>query len=331
MNMTDAACFIKVAELGSFSKAAEELFISQQAVSLHIKRLETEYKTVLFERRPRLRLTASGKLLLDAAQDIMRREATLVDELSVSRKDFRGELIIGLPANRSTAFASEFIPEFSALYPNMSIRLEEQYSSSLAADILHNRIDLALPLISNTTAGMDPSLLEVQELEAETLYLVISDELLKKTMPDRFPECKEEFRAGVSLHQFSHLPMFLHPSDSPFHRELVNAMIAHGSTPFIRVQTSLTSSLVALCARSLGIVFTPSMLLKHMYDNQREYFRELNAFPVLEYLGARQTFLVYHRQKRLTKPMLDAIEIIKRNYSAHRMFDEDIRNKRTDL
>ena len=115
MNMTDIACFIKVAECGSFTKASEELYISKQAVSLHIKHLENTYKTILFERRPCLKLTQSGKLLLDAATEIMQREALLMDELNVSRQDFRGELTIGLPANRSTAFACEFVPHFSSL------------------------------------------------------------------------------------------------------------------------------------------------------------------------------------------------------------------------
>lgn len=48
MNMTDIQCFIKVTELMSFTKAAEALYTSQQAVSLHIKHLENTYKVQLF-------------------------------------------------------------------------------------------------------------------------------------------------------------------------------------------------------------------------------------------------------------------------------------------
>lgn len=324
MNMTDINCFLKVAECGSFTRASEELYISQQAVSLHIKHLENTYKTVLFERRPYLKLTRSGQLLLDAANDIISRESLLMDELHLSREDFRGELTIGLPANRSPAFACEFIPHFSRLYPNMSISLEEQYSEALAADLARNRIDLALPLISKTSARLDPSLLEIAPLEAETLYLVISDELLQKTFPDRFPQCREEFRSGVSLYQFAHLPLFLHPSNSMFHREILNAIAAHDIQPFIRVKTSLTSLLMELCAKGLGIFFAPSMMLKFMYETQHDYFRTLNAFPVMEYQGARQTYLTYHRQKQLTKPMQDAIAIIKKAYQEHQRFDERI-------
>lgn len=324
MNMTDAAYFLKVVECGSFSKAAEELYVSPQAVSLHIKNLEDTYKTTLFERKPALKLTHAGEILLQAVREIMRCESMLMDKLNVSSKDAVGEITIGLPANRSTAFADEFIPHFSSLYPNVSVNLVEQFSEGLFADLSNNKIDLALPLISNTTVRPDPSYLEIFQLEAETLYLIISDELLQKKFPDLFPACKEDFRTGVSLYQFADLPMFLHPSNSPFHREILNAIKAHGITPFIRIKTSLTSSLASLCAKGYGIFFSPTMLLRYMYETQPYYFQTLNMFPVLEYEGARKTFLVYHRQKLLTKQLQDAIAIIKKIFSEHRNFDRKI-------
>ena len=81
MNMTDIQCFIKVTELMSFTKAAEALYTSQQAVSLHIKHLENTYKVQLFERKPSLKLTTSGQALLEAARDIIERENRLINSL----------------------------------------------------------------------------------------------------------------------------------------------------------------------------------------------------------------------------------------------------------
>ena len=326
VNMSDINCFLEVVSCGSFSKASESLYISQQAVSLHIKHLEQTYNAVLFERKPALKLTQAGHILLEAAQEIIQREQVLTDALQNSRNSYTGELSIGLPANRSTAFANEFIPRFSSMYPNMSINLQEEYSHNLSGELIRNRIDLALPLVSNTTARLDTNILEVQLLEAETLYLVISDTLLRQTLPDQYPACKEQFRSGVSLYTFAHLPLFLHPSDSAFHLEIQNAIKAHGITPFIRVKTSLTSSLVDLCAKGHGIFFSPSMLLKFMFESQRNYFQNLNVFPVLEYQGARQTSLVYHKQKQLTRPLQDAIRIIQQVYTEHHVFDTYIQH-----
>ena len=60
MNMTDIQCFIKVTELMSFTKAAEALYTSQQAV-IPNQTLENTYKVQLFERKPSLKLTTSDK------------------------------------------------------------------------------------------------------------------------------------------------------------------------------------------------------------------------------------------------------------------------------
>lgn len=102
--------------------------------------------------------------------------------------------------------------------------------------------------------------------------------------------------------------------------------MARGITPFLRVQTSLTSSLVSLCAKGYGILFSPTMLLKYMYESQPYYFLTLNMFPVIEYAGARKTFLVYHKKKLLTKQLKDAIKIIRQIFSEHQEFDRHIQS-----
>ena len=170
MNMTDIQCFIKVTELMSFTKAAEALYTSQQAVSLHIKHLESTYKVQLFERKPSLKLTPSGQMLLEAARDIIDRENQLLNQFITMQDEFVGEITIGLPPNRSTAFVCEFTPHFSSEYPNMTIHLVEKTSPDLSAAVKNNEIDLALPLVSKYEY-FDSDLCEIVPLETEDLYL----------------------------------------------------------------------------------------------------------------------------------------------------------------
>lgn len=318
MNMTDIQCFIKVTELMSFSKAAEALYISQQAVSLHIKHLETAYNVKLFERRPALKLTHSGELLLKAAHDIINRENELLDQLTTSRDNFTGEISIGLPPNRSTAFVCEFIPLFSRQYPNMTVRLAEKTSPTLSLAVKRNEIDLALPLISQYSEKINKDFLEAVPLETENLYLIIADSLLEKHFPDRFPACRQEFQKGVALEDFSQIPMFLHPSSSRLHDEIAGKLALNGTPPFMRIKTSLTSSLVSLCAQGYGIFFSTPMILKYLYATQGSCFQNLNEFPVKGFQGTRQTVLLYHKQKHLTQPIADSICIIKKLYENHR-------------
>ena len=320
MNMTDIEYFMKVAELMSFSKAAEAMFVTQQAVSLHVKHLEDTYEVQLFERRPSLRLTVAGERMLEAARDIMRREQRLVNELSSSREHFEGEISIGLPPNRSTAFAHEFFPVFCEAYPHMSLRLDERTSANLSAAVKRNEIDLALPLQSDYTGQYDPETFCVLPLETESLYIVISDDMLRETFPNRFPACKSEFLSGVSLFDFAHLPMFLHPATSHLHERLVEKLTLHETPPRIRIRTSLTSSLVQLCADGFGIFFSAPMLLQHLYRTSPQCFETLNLFPVLEYRDNRRSVLLYHRQKYLTKPLEDSIRMIRELYAGHAQF-----------
>lgn len=146
MNMTDIQCFIKVTELMSFTKAAEALYTSQQAVSLHIKHLENTYKVQLFERKPSLKLTTSGQALLEAARDIIERENRLINQFTTMQDDFVGEIVIGLPPNRSTAFVCEFIPHFSREYPNMTIHLVEKHPLTYRQQSKIMKLTLLYPL-----------------------------------------------------------------------------------------------------------------------------------------------------------------------------------------
>lgn len=311
---------MKVVELMSFSKAAEALYVSQQAVSLHIKHLETTYDTQLFERHPSLRLTSGGQQLLEAAKDIIEREERLLHQLTASQENYEGEISIGLPPNRSTAFVNEFIPEFCSIYPKMSLRLDEKTSSNLSSAVKANEIDLALPLLSEESSTLDSSVFISLPLETESLYLIISDDLLQQQFPHDYPFCKRSFLSGISLHDFSNLPMFLHPSNSHLHEAIVDRLIANGTVPFIRIRTTLTSSLVQLCARGYGIFFSSPMLLKHLYTSNKECFEALNIFPVKEFQNNRQTTLVYHRKKFLSKPITDSIRIIQSIYASHKNF-----------
>ncbi len=319
MNMTDVGCFMKVAELMSFSKAAEALYISQQAVSAHIKRLEESYSVKLFERRPALKLTESGKILLDAARDIIQREEILFDQLTTSQNEFYGEIAIGLPTNRATAFAKEFIPDFANKYPNVTISLVEKPSSILPSTVRQNEIDIALPILSADATVADSHFFIVEDLEVEDSYLVISDQLLQQHFAKQYPACKTQFLSGVSLKAFAGVPMFLRPSSSRLHEEIIAILTQDkGRPPFIRAKTTMTSALLTLCAQGYGIFFCAPMLLAHMYHEQPQHFRMLNVFPVTELRAKRKTVMLYHRHKHLTRPLRDSIEIIRKNYRLHR-------------
>lgn len=327
MNMTDVQCFIKVVELMSFSKASEALYISQQAVSIHIKHLEETYKVKLFERKPALRLTEEGKLMLSAARDIIDRENMLIDTFTGFHKDFFGEIVIGLPPNRSTAFACEFIPHFSSLYPHMTVHLVESTSSNLPAAVKDNRIDLALPLLSKQSGQIDESIFQVTPLETEDLYVIISDKLFFDGFGERSKEVYKQFIQGASLFDFASFPMFLHPESSFLHQNILSTYENNGHHPFIKIKTTLTSSLLSLCADGHGVFFSNPMLLKYLHATQPSCFENLHVFPILEFQKTRQAILIHHRKKHLSQPIQASIAFIKDIYRSHKSIMDTLRPK----
>src|SRR5579875_2229661 len=99
--------FYTVAKRLNFTKAAEELFITQPAVTKHIKEIENHYKLKLFDRRgTKIKLTAAGEILLQYAEEIFGLYLNLEFELNSLQQRYNGRLRIGA----STTIAQYVLP-----------------------------------------------------------------------------------------------------------------------------------------------------------------------------------------------------------------------------
>ncbi|WP_373782906.1 LysR family transcriptional regulator, partial [Bacteroides heparinolyticus] len=100
--------FRSVAKNLSFTKASQELFISQPAITKHVQELETTYQTRLFDRRQgnRICLTESGKILLEHCERILEDYKRLEYEMHLLHNEYTGELKLGA----STTIAQYVLP-----------------------------------------------------------------------------------------------------------------------------------------------------------------------------------------------------------------------------
>ena len=111
--------FIEVATSLSFSKAGEVLFISQPAISKHIKALEAFYKTTLFERKGNaIQLSKGGELLLSRLKEAKKIQNQLEYELSVLKNQLKakGQLKLGA----STTVALYIIPKILSAFQTVN-------------------------------------------------------------------------------------------------------------------------------------------------------------------------------------------------------------------
>ena len=96
MDLKHLGYFVQVAELGSFTRAAEKLFRTQPAVSMAIQRLEAELGETLIDRSGReLTLTDAGRLVYDCARQQENLHRGLLNQLTELRNKAAGRLVIG--------------------------------------------------------------------------------------------------------------------------------------------------------------------------------------------------------------------------------------------
>ncbi|RDB06671.1 LysR substrate-binding domain-containing protein [Runella aurantiaca] len=139
--------FIQVALHLSFSKASEILFISQPAVSKHIKNLEYEYKMALFERKgTQISLTPAGEVLLKNLLQAKEIQENLVFEMSAlqNEADANGQLRLGASTTVALYVLPKILSAFHRAYPNIEISLMNRNSTNILKALIGRDIDLGI-------------------------------------------------------------------------------------------------------------------------------------------------------------------------------------------
>ncbi|MBN2804414.1 MAG: LysR family transcriptional regulator [Deltaproteobacteria bacterium] len=147
--------FLKVAENLSFSKAAEELFVSQPAVTKHIKELESKLNVALFERKGnKIYLTEAGSLAYNHLKMINQLYRELEFDIERLNGSFKGTLRIGASSTISQYLIPKVIASFYKRYPQIKLYLFNGNSFDMEQKLLNNEIDMALVENESSQSGI---------------------------------------------------------------------------------------------------------------------------------------------------------------------------------
>lgn len=137
--------FYTVATRLSFTKAAEELFITQPAITKHIHALEQQYQTKLFERRGNsIRLTESGKLLLRYTNQLQIVYNDLEQEMSALNGADKGTLFIGASTTIAQYVLPPLLASFHRQYPQAKVTLTTGNTEAIEQALLRQDLNLGI-------------------------------------------------------------------------------------------------------------------------------------------------------------------------------------------
>ena len=281
MDIKNLTTFIYVAELRSFTKAADRLGFSQSTVSFQIKQLETELSCQLFERiNHTVHLTEKGREVLEYAHQINRMTRELKD--SMKEEVSFGYIRLAMADSLCTSLLSRDFLRFRELYPNISLKIIAAGTEEMFRLMNHNEADAILTLdnhIYNTEYRI------LREEKVRTFFVAGAGTRIASA-------------SSLSIEELLLQPFILTEKGMSY-RRLLEEKLAELSLEVQPVLESGSTELIcSLAEQGAGISFLPEYVIK-----DRVKAGTLVCLPVsgLEIHVWKQ--LLYHRNKWVSPQM----------------------------
>ena len=252
MDLKQIASFVRVAELGSFSRAAVALGIAQPLLSRHVRQLEVEHRQTFLLRNGRgVTLTEAGLVLLEHGRGILHQVALANEELGAIRGALAGRVSIGLPPSLSKLITVPLTHEFRRCLPQARLTLTEGFSVPMYEGLRAGRLDLTV--LYNPA---DSPELESELLHEEALVLISAGERASGRAPALLPE-------QVTLRQLAGLPLIVPSRPNAFRLIIDSAMARLGCKPNIALEIDSVNAILELVKEGLGYAVLPNYTLSN--------------------------------------------------------------------
>ncbi|MGV9576202.1 LysR family transcriptional regulator [Streptomyces sp. NPDC003509] len=274
MHFQQLAYFVAVAEARHFTRAAEEVHVSQPSLSQQIKALENELGAELFSRaRGNIALTDAGEALLPLARRILADADTARHEVQELVQLRRGRVRLGATPSVCTGLLPDVLRAFHGAHPGIQLLIEEGGSHDLVRQLARGALDLALLVLPLPAAS--PALTTVELLHED--LVVVS--------PAGRPAPGRKGSVHVADLENEPLVMFRHGYDL---RELtVAACRAEGFEPSFTVEGGEMDAVLGFVRAGLGIAVVPHMVAVRAGQ-------DLRTTPLAS-PGLRRTIALAHR------------------------------------
>ncbi|WP_257619002.1 MULTISPECIES: LysR substrate-binding domain-containing protein [Vibrio] len=277
MRHTQLRSFHVVAKLGSFSKAAEHLNITQPTITAQIKELESQYQVKLFYRqRNNNRLTETGQKLYQQTLLIFSLEDRAKKMLQSSGRLDIGQLNLGAV---SPSAVMPIIDAFQTQYPGVEIKIHTGGSEAIRNAVLNGELEVGV--------------LAYREPNPQLVSIKLNQQPVVLTVPNDHPLAHKK---TIRLKELDNVPIIHREIGSTTRTILEDAMLEQGITPKSILQVDSREGVREASIYGIGISYVglhefhphPNISLVHIEDLTSQsksyliYAKELESLPIVQ-------------------------------------------------
>lgn len=239
MDLKQLEYFVRVAELGSFTRAAISLDVAQPALSRQVRLLEVELRQSLLLRNGRgATPTEAGKLLLSHGRGILHQVERAREELGRIRGSLAGRVAIGLPPTLARVLTVPLTRAFRKQLPDAQLSISEGLSTMMQEWLLNGRLDIAVLYSAQPAVGLEMKLLLEEDL------------LLVQARPPGLSEDPPPL--SIALREVAKLPLVIPSRPNAIRMHVETEMAGIGCSPVIALEIDGVSAILDLVADGAG-------------------------------------------------------------------------------
>lgn len=289
MDIKQVEYFISIVESGSFSLAAEDLYISQSSLSKQIIALEKELGVRLIDRSQRkIALTEAGKIFHKHASRIREHHRSLQAELADHKKGTPSLRIAAIPVIAQYGITS-YVAQFKNTHPHINFVVEERQASTALPALSQHKYDLAFA----RDYKIDPEVFSSVPLITDRLMVALPHE-------HRFAE-----KRSISLADLADENFIMFNKGTLMHDLAMNACASAGFEPRVFYATLRAASIISMVSSNSGVALLMEKILNYYHRS------EVVAIP-LEQTIESKIILAYPKDRKLSRPARTFLDYIRK-------------------
>ena len=308
MNFLSCEYFVAIYRAGSIRKAAGDLFISQQALSGQLNKLERELGIQLMLRTTPVELTEAGEQFLLAATRILYIRDTLLKNLEQRRSRQSAEVRVGILNSGAPIYFPDFLARFKDQNPQYQVQVLELEEPSEGLRELSAEVALVMGAVP---AGI--KLTHVPVLESEQFVVTVHDRLLERAYGSQWQEAARELAAEGNLRALK-LCFFVQKPWGSFLRQQEDQLFFYaGFKPRSETEIGQLELAADFCRRGDAALILPEPVAWACFGKVPET-PGLRSYRLKTEHQRWQLTICYPRERTLTPAEQDFVQAAKEYY-----------------